>query len=228
MATSLYQFLPQVLPEVQGCPDVMAIEAVRNAAIDLCERAQCIETTLDPIDVIATINQYDIVCDDGLYPQHVKSCTFNGVPLTPKTVAQLDEGLVAYDSTAGGVVGTVATGWRTVQGTPQYFFRPTDLTLQLVLTPSTTYLASLYLTLNTVPTRNCTTLDDQLYQRYYGLIAVGAKSKLMMIQKQSWSNLDQGAKFAGQFNDMINGVLGSNLQGQNNVQLRARAPFKFA
>lgn len=213
MATSLYQFLPQVLPEVQGCPDIMALEAIRNAAIDLCERGSVLEVTLDPMDVIATQNQYDITPDDGLYPYHVKDVTISGIALTPKTVPQLDQLLFS---------------WRTTTGTPQFFFRPDDLTLQLVLKPSVTYSAAMYVTLNVAPTRSCSTLDDKLYQRHYTTIAMGAKGALMAIPKQSWTNLDEAKRYTSMFEDKVLSALASNLVGQNNVSLRARAPRKFA
>ena len=33
-------YLPEVLVDVPGCPDIVAVNAVRNAAIDFCEKSQ--------------------------------------------------------------------------------------------------------------------------------------------------------------------------------------------
>lgn len=212
MSKSLFQFLPQVMPEVDGCPDVVALEHVRNAAIELCLRGKALQVTLDAIDVLTAITDYSLEVDDSVYPYYVQSVTYNGFSLDPKTPEQLD---------------ILCPSWRTTTGDPQWFYRPDDFTLRLVRAPATDQPQSLNVVLGVAPTRAATTVDDVVFEKYYTQIAEGAKGTLMAIPKKQWSDPQQGAKYTSNFAQYVNAALAENLS-KDNVQLRARPLFKFA
>lgn len=204
--------LPQVLPEVAGCPDIVAIEAVRTAAIMLCERASVWKVRYDPIDVIAMVADYELDIPTGAYSKAINKITFNGNVLRPRLTEQLDRDV---------------PNWQTTTGTPFGYFMSADDTITLVYEPDTTYPQSMYVTGTLAPTRNASVIDDEVYQRYYPLMATGAKALLFMQQQQKWSNATLGAALFDAFQAGVNAAYAHKLTGQANVQLQARPKYAF-
>ena len=212
MSTSFFAFLPQVLPEVDGCPDIVAVEAIRTAAIELCERASVWKVYYDPIDVIAMVPEYELDIPTGAYSKAINKITFNGNVLKPRLTEQLDRDV---------------PNWQTMTGSPFGFFMSADDTIRLVYEPDTTYPQSMYVTGTLAPTRNSSVIDDEVYQRYYPLIAIGAKALLFLQQQKKWSNANLGAALADTFAAGVNAAYAHKLTGQANVQLQARPKYAF-
>ena len=73
----------------------------------------------------------------------------------------------------------------------------------IVPTPSVTIIQGMAVELILKPTFDAETLPDIIYDDYADGIAIGAKSRLMLMPNKKWSNLKLGAYFKGEFEKVI-------------------------
>ena len=62
---SLENLLPRLIPQVPGCPNPPAIQALRDAAIEFCERSRVLRVTMDPVLTHAGTAEYDLDLPPG-------------------------------------------------------------------------------------------------------------------------------------------------------------------
>lgn len=181
-------FLSEVLPFVQGCPDPIAINAVRNSAIEFCASTMYWQETQDVVTLQASDFPYDMPAPTGARVIQPLSVIVNGVPIDPKTIDLLD--------------GT-SPNWRTaVAGTPGNYFQPNPD--QLTLVPEVQDTVDLILRVAYCPLRNSTTIEGWVYQNYLEGIAAGALARLMAIPSQSWSNATLAQYYLKLFGAAVN------------------------
>ena len=175
MSTTLYEaFLPEVMPDLPGCPEPMVINAIRNAAIEFCERSWAWRVDLDPIDAIANQAVYDLSPPNSSVVCHVIYVDFMGKQLFPATPDQLND---------------IWRGWRTVKNVqPTYFFLPDQRTIQLVAAPSAATVAAVNMTVALKPTRTSKGLETVVYEEYAEGIAHGAKARLNAQINKEWTD----------------------------------------
>ena len=162
MALKAYSaFLPEVLPRAPATPDVVAINAVRNAAIEFCERSLVWVEQQDPADVTASSFPLDLSAPTGARVGVVLSAKVDGTVVPAKGMSDIDDTYRA---------------WEGVQGAPFAYYQPTPDTLQLVLLPETT--VALALRVAYVPTRASTGVETFIYENYLEGIAAGALYRL--------------------------------------------------
>ena len=188
MATVNYtQFLPEVLPSVPGCADLLALNAIRNAVIEFCRGTNYWQERQDPVTVTKTDFPYDLEAPTGAQVAQVLTCMVNGLPTTPLTQDELDARV---------------QNWATRESTViQNYFCPSPN--QIVLYPLPQDSVEMILRVAYVPLRNSSSVDATVYQNYLEKIAAGALKRLMAIPNQSFTN-PQGADYYGKiFADAI-------------------------
>lgn len=163
--TDFTAFLPEVLPFVHDCPQIAAINALRAAAIEFCEKTLYWQADLDTIDSDAGDNNYQIVVPTGTVLLGVITGWYDGHQLIPTGADALDRLFRGQD-------------WRSLPGLPRYMTQLTDTTLMLVPTPSNDDNDALALRVALAPSRTATGIDDTIYQRYLEVIAKGARARL--------------------------------------------------
>lgn len=212
MSTSLYAFLPQVAVSVPGCPDIVAIDAIRDAIIRMCEIAPVWKYTFDPMDVVANSADYQLDVPTGAYVFSIHEVVFSGTPLAPTTPAAIDNSIIS---------------WRDKTGTPTMFYRGPDDTINLALTPATSAASALIVTAVLEPLRTAVSVEDFMFQRYQPHVTLGATGMLLSAPGKPWSNPQLGAAMIADFGVACNHVRSDLFSDYANVRLRARSPYKF-
>lgn len=180
MSTIQYSdYLPSILVDVPGCPDVAVERDVRNAAIDFCRRSLAWRKQLAPIAVVALTNTYALVGSIAgsrvikVHDAILTSANGDVTSLLSKTPQALD----AADPRWRTAQSNVNTGWFTqdepdsiiLAGMPQY-----DGTL--------TVLAAF------APTLVSTGFDGWIGEQYFEAIIHGAKARILAAPQKPWSN----------------------------------------
>lgn len=84
MANTKYDsLLSHVLPEVQGCSDPLAEQAIKDAAIDFCQRSRVWIHVCDPADIDAGEVSYDLDLPAGAALVQVNEVYVGGQLLNP-------------------------------------------------------------------------------------------------------------------------------------------------
>lgn len=207
MMRDLEDFLPHVIPFAPGCPEPTAISALRDAAMEFCRETRLWRSD-DEFQV--SPGSCDVICvPAGAQLVEIEHATFDGAPLTPKAVADLDR---EYPS------------WREETDTttlPSYL---TQLSLDTVtVVPAGTGTLRLYTIL---------TLSDEadsapgwLFQKYAKVIAAGALKEILMLPGQPFFNADLAAGFSSRFYGALDKNFAMSSQGQQRAPLRTRPHF---
>ena len=206
--TELDAFLPNIRLYAPGVADPTAYFAIRQAAIEFCERSRAWRfddefnvTTDDAEGLLAPANS--VVLDiDGVW--------FNGQKLTPKTPNQLDKLLPTWRSGADKSTSK-----------PLYVTQTELNTIQIVPFQAGKVKLSLFLK----PAQDADELPDFLADQHRETIAWGALGRILLIPNQSFTNPDMGAAFGQAFQQKLDGKSTLGFTGQQRAPVRTRASF---
>lgn len=184
MTTPFTAYLDEVMPELPGCPVNIAVHALRNAAIKLCERSLVWQVDLTPVATSPGVSTYTPAAPTDTRVARVTHVRWNDIPMSRAQVTLLNR--------------IYGNNWRTwVDQAPQAF---TQVRYdQLILVPAPTLVKNLAVTVALAPTRAATGADDMLYEKYAPLIASGAKAYLMAQKKKPYSDPTQALEYRRQF-----------------------------
>ena len=197
MASITYESLiPDIIPYVQGCPDVMIQNAIRSTAIDFCERTGAFQQELDPVTTVSGIYEYDLEPPSGYIVQKIMWVIHKGADLEPITTALLEQ---RYRK------------WRDETGTPSVYVKVSQALFHLVPIPDSNQTSSTILRVQLKPTQTSVRCDSEVMNDYRDTIVNGAIFRLLRIPSRDWT--DYAA--AGVYNTLY-------LEGVNNAERRAR------
>lgn len=198
MATVAFtDFLPEVLPKVPSCPNLVAVNAVRNAAIEFCTRTLYWHEMQDMGEVSSGGFPFYLEAPAGARVCKILSVRYGDAWMRPTTRDVLD---------------LLGTAWEADTGAPQKYLQETPDTLTVYPLPETA--ANMYLRVAFCPKRDSTTVDSTLFEEYLEGIAAGALYRLMSEPGQAYSN-DKAAQFYG----------AKFAQAIGNAKLRANQDF---
>lgn len=185
MATSYDDFLPQVLPEVPGCPEISAINAIRKAAIDFCEQSLIHVVDHDPVTVIAGTADYDLESPiSNTRVTKIMRAWFKRNELAPVHPDEIGDPTL-YNQNIGGVTVT--------RGDPKLYTQKDADTFSLFPIPAITEPQSVTLRVALVPTRKSTTCETFLFEDWLDEIAAGAAALLQETPGKSFFNPPKAA-----------------------------------
>ena len=162
MASKPYTaFLPEVLPRSAGTPDIVALNAIRNAAIEFCSRSLVWTESLDPQTVSSADFPFGLEAPTGARVDTILSLKMGGRDIDPKSTSELD---VAYPN------------WEALTGQTVAYFQPTPDTAQVV--PTLDVPTELRLRVAYTPTRASVGIEGFIYENYLEAIAAGALLRL--------------------------------------------------
>ena len=168
-------FLPYVTQYVPDASEFMAIDAIKQAAIEFCEKTFVWQYTVPAMDVVAGQNTYVI-----------------GTPADTKSVGPIsvyyDQNLLILKS-PDELADIYRMGdWQQVSGGPQYVTRMTKPELILVPNPSTSNSGYLHIKTALAPTRGSSEIDSEIFEQYAEAIAWGARGRLLGQPRQDYSD----------------------------------------
>lgn len=183
------KYLPKVQPEVGMCPPELALEEIRNAAIEFCERSRCWMVIQDPYPVGGKEMSYDFDADNGAVVWLVDHAELDDRnELLLRSPAWCDDEYPGWRR--GEITGAPAA---LTQLDPESF----------ILVPAPDVTREVTLTVALKPTRDSPRGPDFLFNDYYEGIAAGAKSRLMLMKDKPWTDAQQGAAYMAFFNEKV-------------------------
>lgn len=167
------QFLSQVTQYVPDVSEFVAIDAIRNAAIEFCTKSLYWQVNLDPITVVANKNNYELQT-----PADTK--------VVQLIVSYFDENLLIPQS-PDRLADIYRMGdWQTVTGSPQYVTQIIKPEVVVVPTPFETREDILKIRVALAPTRDSQEIDSEIYEEWAETIAMGARARLYAQPKQPY------------------------------------------
>lgn len=180
MSTSYDQFFSWVLPEVGGCPEITAIQAIRDVVIDFCEKTNIHQEDHDPITVIAKTSDYDLETPvTGTRIIKIMNAWYKGDKLEPAAPDQVLDPAV-YNQSIGGYTVSYST--------PKFYLQKDPVTLSLLPIPDATLASAVTLRVSLAPLRSSVACEDFLFEQWVEPIAAGAVAKLQTSSGKTYSN----------------------------------------
>lgn len=165
-------FFSRLLPNVIGCPEPLATQALLDSAIAFCEQSLAVQTDLDPVDLKAGTRRYELDLPSQSELSQVLRVWANDRPLVAVPSAMVVE----------------RSGQ---QGEPLYYYnRDVDevVVLHLFPTPDKDVPGGLVVRVATRPTRNATQVHSSLFKEWTEVIVDGALARLHDMPGQPFTN----------------------------------------
>lgn len=178
--TSYDDFLSRVLPEVPGCPELAAIQAVKDTVIQFAERTLIHQVDHDPVSTVAKIADYDLDAPvSGTKIIKIMKLWYSGTPIDPAAPDDVNDPTV-YNQRVGD--------YQTQYGTPRTYLQKDPSTFSLFPIPEKSLLNAVTIRVALAPLRNSVECDDIFYEYWVEPIAAGAVARLQMSQNKAYSN----------------------------------------
>lgn len=181
---ALADFAKYVRPEVAGCADVVLLDAILRAGIEFCKRTKVFKQVIT-VNTIVNQSSYTLATLTDTEPDEILN-------------VKRDE----YDALdASSFKEFENDNLDTLSGTPNYYYLDVDNKMVLGKLPEA--VEALKVTVKIRPTKNATTLPNELVNRYQHQIASGAKSILMLMKGQAWTDVQMASVHASLFEQAI-------------------------
>lgn len=188
-AVSYEVFLPEVMPYVHDVPEVVAVQAIRNACIEFCTETHYLQENLDPITGQENVGDYDLDANDSNYKVvEIMQAYYGDQLLIPKAQEELNQ---IYRT----------SNWEDLKGNPYYYYRPRISVIRLVTKPVSTEANKLKVKAAIAPSRASTTVDQELFEVYLESIAHGARARLYNTPNQPYYDPKTAMEYTKRFND---------------------------
>lgn len=203
---SLSDFLSRVMPNVTGCPEPFATQAVRDSAAEFCRETSLVVDTIT-VNVQALTRSYFLTASTDKQVYRVLRAALDDVPLLP----------VGLDWLSFDEILSKPTGYAVKFAHPG----PT-----LFLTTTPTDVGVLTVEAATAPTLSAATLDDRLLHVWGDAVVSGAISRLAMTPGVGFSSPELASVHRQIFLTEVRRAKTDNLHGANRVSLSvAMRPF---
>ena len=188
-AVSYEVFLPEVMPYVHDVPEVVAVQAIRNACIEFCTETHYLQENLDPISGQENVGEYDLDATDSNYKVvEIMQAYYGDQLLIPKAQEELNQ---IYRT----------SNWEDLKGNPYYYYRPRVSVIRLVTKPVITEANKLKIKAALAPSRASTTVDAELFEAFLEYIAHGARARLYNTPNQPYYDPKTAMEYTKRFND---------------------------
>jgi len=171
MPTTWDNYMPEVAPDVAGCPKSVIRNAIRNSAIELCYEGRAWRTQITDVTMVIGTPVYTLgVPVDSEVIATTRLLVVGDVrPLSTLPPAHQNRFKISADN-----------------GRPKFYNAETPATVTLYPPPDTAYVAEVFALLK--PTKVSLGGPDFLYNDWLEVIASGAKARLMAMAGRPWSN----------------------------------------
>lgn len=208
-------FFPNILPEVPGAAEMLVENAVRNAAIEFCEKSLILTRDHDPITVLPNIVDYDLEPPTGYLVIKVQKAWLENQPLHP-----MAPDLVKEAATYNRLFSSYQAG----PTTPTHYLQKDERTISVWPLPDKKYANGLTLRVALKPTRTSTSIEDVIFEDYAEVIASGALYRLMASPGKAYTNPDLAVVHKSLFEQGVNTARSRMIHGhvRSNLQVKLR------
>lgn len=173
-------FLPWVLPEVPGCPEITATQYVRDTVIQFCELSLVHQADHDPVTAIARQADYDLETPvTGTRIVKVMRAWYKGQELEAGAPDLVTDPSV-YNQRIGG--------YTTSYSTPRAYIQKDANTFSLLPIPDQTLASAITMRVALAPLRSSTQCEDFLFEQWADVIASGAVARLRLLPGKAFFN----------------------------------------
>jgi hypothetical protein len=208
---SIDEFLTDIMPELPGCTEFIAMDKIRLAAIEFCRLTQVSQETMVELDLEEDEAYVDIPTPNNSV--RVYKVMWARIPhrsLTPYRRQPLANRHMNWDETGTGE-------W------PTSFIQEKKGQIRVIPTPNQDQLGALTAHVCFIPARNATKLDALLLDDYRDAIASGALQRLLMMRKEAWYDPDSAQlhmrSFASEISNARATVNKDQLMADTRVQM---------
>lgn len=208
---SIDDFLDDVMPDLPGCTEFLAIDRLRFAAIEFCRRTLISQETVDELDLDANDPELAIPPPNN----SVRVYRIMWIKTPHRTLAQLPKQPLADRSRDWTTAGTA--DW------PTSYVRLTNDTVHLIPTPLADNSGVVTAHIACIPTKDSTKFDSVLMDEHRAAIMAGALSRLLKMRKEPWYDPESAQQYAIDFASEISNARAS----VNKDQLMADTRVQF-
>lgn len=203
--TKYTDLFDEVLPEVPGAGQDLAVNAIRNTIIEFCQGSWCWRYFMDPAPILAGLNTYDLDPLIGAEVAQVLLVKVDGKTIDPISEADLS---------------AKRPRWQTERDTPRNYLTDDPSQIILAPVPDRKIPGGLVVTLALQPTRTSTMFPTWIWSRYFDALAGGAKARLMKMPKKPWTSPELYSLYRGQFEAAMAGAKVEALRSLSRAPLR--------
>lgn len=211
--TEYEAFLPYVLPDAPGCPEVVAIQAIRNAAIEFCEKSLVIVRDHEPITVVTGVVDYDLEPPTDMLVTKVMQAWMENNPIEPMFPDIVRE---------AAVYNRLFSSYNSAPSRPTSYLQKDERTISIWPRPDKKYVNGLTLRVALKPTRSSDSVEDVVFEDYAEVVAAGALSKLMMSNNRPFTNLPLSTARRNEFLIGMNTARSRSVHGHTRSNLSVR------
>ena len=165
--------LSEVQPKAKTAPVATLVRAIRDAAIEFCERTEVWRYRPAGVQIDAGVPEVTLTLPEGTVMAKILRASLDGRPLTLTSEELLEQ---------------KHPQWRQRPSKPSACFRVSGTVIAIAPMPIATYSNSLDLTVALKPIRTATSMDADILDDYYRGIVEGALSYVLSEEGESWSN----------------------------------------
>jgi hypothetical protein len=191
-------FFSRLLPNVVGCPEPLAHQAVVDSAIHFCDTTLATTVDLDPANVLVGVRDYELDLPSQQELAQVVRVWLNDRLLSP---------VPSYEVARADIL----------DGHPRYYFsRDIDevLNVRLFPSPDKEFLAGLVVRVATKPKRNATQVHSALFNEWAEVIVDGALARIHDVPGQAFTNESKSMMLYQKFRARMNGARITALHGR--------------
>lgn len=185
-------FLPYLTQYVPDVPEVVAVSAVRNAAIEFCERTRIWQFDVDAMIAVKDVSTYEIDASAGVKFVDVMFGYYDDKLLIPKAADELTRLFRWKD-------------WRTMKGEPAYITRISAKEVIVVPMPDKVG-EKISVRAAFAPSRTATGVGIDVFENYVEIVASGARARLYNTPGQPYYDKPSAAEFERRFRAGISEV----------------------
>lgn len=208
-------WVPEILPDVPGCPDILVEDTVRDVVIDFCQRTRWLTA------VNATAADVTGGASERTFATPLLSSGNRVIEV--KAAWYLDKALKLW--TPDEAEAQLGPTWASQTGDPRAIVMDRMDKYYVVPSPASTASASLKMRLATAPLPTATTCDDLLRYRWREAIKAGAIAKLCVMPDKKWSNIERASIAAGGYGSEVASAQLSAARGM--VRRKLTVPARF-
>lgn len=215
--TRLSLFLPYVMPHVDGCPRPVAELALRNAAIDFCEKTRAWRSVMT---VALTAQNQSIAFSTYTAIHEIEQATFNGEPLVPTQFTSVEPDAMTGQVSLGQpqYITQIAPNMLSI-----YPFAAGTVRLSVFLKPKS---GQFYGTDSADPLHDAfNVVPEFMFSQHADALAAGALARLMMMPKQRFSNPALAEVYDAKFVQACQSKADTNLRGQQRAPKRTTSRY---
>lgn len=205
MAT-LEAFLRDVTPAALRCPAMMAMDAIRDAAAEFCERTLVWRVLFDGLAADAA-GDLNVSPPPNGEVERVLEVWADGERLEPALESSLDR---------------ARPGWRDATGRPGAFIVYPDHAIRLYPAPGDQASTSIRVQSALKPADAAEVVPDLLFKQWRQPITAGARARILDQPGMPWFNAGLAAVYRQQFRDGVSRAKAAMLKGNTTISRRVR------